>query len=543
MILRSNTNVANWDPYNSDGLYTIESAYMETLHGDDWTLNPSVFNYQISFRPSNYVVGCLASDWEFSDPNTYVIHIRQGIHWQNIAPANGREFIADDIVYHFDRLYGLGDGFTKVDTFHASDAEVGNLLSITAPDKYTVNFKWKTSNPEYIMENMQIVQAAGASHMENPEAVQQWGNLNDWHHAIGTGPFILQDFVDASSATFVKNPNYWAYDERYPKNQLPYVDSLKILIIPDNATALAGLRTGKIDAVCNSSLQEAQQTQKLSPAILSIAIPLSDTYTVDPRNDLKPFSDIRVREALQMAVDLPTIAKTYYNGATSPNPSALISSYLKGWGLTYDQWPQDLKDQYTYNPTKAKQLLSDAGYPNGFNTDLVADNSSDMDLWQIVKSYFSAIGVNMDIRPMDPISWTAFVRTAHKADALVCNVNGSLGFTYEPLRSINRFQTNYTTNWCMVSDPTFDSFLPQALAATSIDAVKQIVKNADEYTARQHFVVSLLQPNLYNLYQPWLKGYNGEYQSLSGGNSGPELIGFYESRFWIDSNLKKSMGF
>ena len=61
--------------------------------------------------------------------------------------------------------------------------------------------------------------------LRDPEAVKQWGNLNDWHHAIGTGPFILTDFVAGSSATMVKNPNYWGYDERYPQNKLPYIDT------------------------------------------------------------------------------------------------------------------------------------------------------------------------------------------------------------------------------------------------------------------------------------------------------------------------------
>ena len=72
----------------------------------------------------------------------------------------------------------------------------------------------------------------------------------------------------------VKNPNYWGYDERYPKNQLPYIDTLKILIIPDDATALAGLRTGKIDAMCNTSIQDAQAMQKTNPEILQVAVPL-----------------------------------------------------------------------------------------------------------------------------------------------------------------------------------------------------------------------------------------------------------------------------
>jgi len=97
---------------------------------------------------------------------------------------------------------------------------------------------------------METLQAGGGDLLlENPEAVKMWGDVNDWHHAIGTGPFILKDFVSGSAATLVSNPNYWGYDERYPQNKLPYIDTLKVLIIPDQATALAALRTGKVDVI------------------------------------------------------------------------------------------------------------------------------------------------------------------------------------------------------------------------------------------------------------------------------------------------------
>ena len=145
------------------------------------------------------------------------------------------------------------------------------------------------------------------------EAVTLWGGVNDWHHAIGTGPFILTDFVPGSSATMVKNPNYWGYDQRYPQNQLPYVDTVKFLIIPDNATALAAMRTGKIDVLDGISLQDAQSMQKTNPEMLQFSMSIIYCY-LDPRNDVAPFNDIRVRKAMQMAIDLPTIAKTFYAG-------------------------------------------------------------------------------------------------------------------------------------------------------------------------------------------------------------------------------------
>jgi peptide/nickel transport system substrate-binding protein len=281
--------------------------------------------------------------------------------------------------------------------------------------------------------------------------------------------------------------------------------------------------------------------QKTNPEILQITVPAASTLVVDPRNDVKPFNDIRVREAMQMAIDLPTIASTYYGGLVSPEPSTLTSDYLKGWGFPYDQWPQDLKDQYAYNPTAAKQLLADAGYPKGFNTDVVADNSGDMGLLQIVKSYFAAVGINMDIRAMDPASWATFVQTSHKYDQLAFRSIGLLGRSFEPGTQLTLFQTGSSFNYQMISDPVFDAFYAKFMAAISIDDVKQVVKDANEYVAQHHFLISLLPPVGYSLYQPWLKGYNGQYISISAV-AGPSLLYFYPARFWIDQNLKKSLG-
>jgi peptide/nickel transport system substrate-binding protein len=540
MTIRLNKDIANFDPYFNQALTTIESAWMERMFTDDWTMDPAVWDYRISFRPNDFIKGQLAESWEFTDPSTLVVHLRKGIHWQNISPANGREFIADDVAFHFNRLYGLGGGFTKVSPYQAAVVAFQSLVSVTATDKYTVVFKWNTSSPEFINETLHQVQNS-VQCLENPDAVKLWGDVSDWHHAIGTGPFILTDFVSGSSATLIKNPNYWGYDERYPQNHLPYVDKLSILIIPDNSTALAGLRTGKIDLIDTVSLQDAQSMQKTNPEILQITVPAASTLVVDPRNDVKPFNDIRVREAMQMAIDLPTIASTYYGGLVSPEPSTLTSDYLKGWGFPYDQWPQDLKDQYAYNPTAAKQLLADAGYPKGFNTDVVADNSGDMGLLQIVKSYFAAVGINMDIRAMDPASWATFVQTSHKYDQLAFRSIGLLGRSFEPGTQLTLFQTGSSFNYQMISDPVFDAFYAKFMAAISIDDVKQVVKDANEYVAQHHFLISLLPPVGYSLYQPWLKGYNGQYISISAV-AGPSLLYFYPARFWIDQNLKKSLG-
>ena len=86
---------------------------------------------------------------------------------------------------------------------------------------------------------MESMEAVGEDPFCASEAVNQWGDLNDWHHAIGTGPFILTDYVLGGSATLVKNPNYYGVDERHPQNSIPYIDKLTILIMPDASTGLA----------------------------------------------------------------------------------------------------------------------------------------------------------------------------------------------------------------------------------------------------------------------------------------------------------------
>jgi peptide/nickel transport system substrate-binding protein len=540
LVIPSNTNFVTFDPYASAST-SIEGFWFERLFTDDWTLNPSVWDYKITFRPNNYVKGLVAESWEFTAPGTLIAHIRQGIHWQNIAPVNGREFTASDVAYHYHREYGFGDGFTKPSPFVGSEAVWQALTAIDATDKYTVVFKFTITNPEAILET---IQAAGSNKndIEAREAVQQWGDLSDWHHAIGTGPFILQDFVPSSSATLIKNPNYWGNDERYPQNKLPYVDTVKYLIIPDNSTTLAAMRTGKIDVVENQLLQDAQSMKKTNQEILQLTVPVGDAYSLEPRDDVKPFNDVNVRKAMQMAINLPEIASTYYGGTVDPSPSTLTSNLMTGWGFAYSQWPQDLKDEYAYNPTAAKKLLATAGYPNGFDTNVVADTAGDLQLLEIIKSYFAKIGINMSVKTMDNPTWINYVLLGHKQDQLAyrAGAGGWLGHTYEPTAQFNVLSTGFFANYTMTSDPVYDAAGAAALAASNIDGLKQALTDANKEVARQHFIISLLQPNTYSFYQPWVKGYNGQTFSLPA--SSPGLKGFYQGRFWIDQNLKKSMG-
>ena len=104
----------------------------------------------------------------------------------------------------------------------ADVAAFKQLISVTTPDKYTVVFKWKTAK-QRVNYRCSTRKSGTSLCIENPDVVKKWGNTLDWHHAIGTGPFILKDFVADNHAYLEKNPDYWGHDERYPQNKIPYI--------------------------------------------------------------------------------------------------------------------------------------------------------------------------------------------------------------------------------------------------------------------------------------------------------------------------------
>ena len=107
---------------------------------------------------------------------------------------------------------------------------------------------------------------------------------------------------------------------------------MKYLIIPDETEAAAAMRAGKLDIIHQISYKQAQAIQKSNPEIQMIVTSGDPATTIQMRNDKPPFNDIRVRKAMQMAIDLPTIAKSYYGGTVEPYPSTLTNREMKGWG-------------------------------------------------------------------------------------------------------------------------------------------------------------------------------------------------------------------
>ena len=229
------------DPHFTHGAAWVVGATVERLGIMDWAIDRDVSSLRSTYLPSALFRPHLAESWDTPDPLTIIFNIRKGVNWQDKAPMNGREFTADDVVFNFHRLLGLGD-FAEAGpspfTYQRPPGE-----SVTATDRYTVVIKL----PEPSSAALGQYLGMGLTYMNAPEVIQEHGDVKDWRNLVGTGPYFLTDWTDGSSFTFQKNPDYWKDDEKYPGNRLPYIDEIQGLIIAEEETRLAGLRSGKID--------------------------------------------------------------------------------------------------------------------------------------------------------------------------------------------------------------------------------------------------------------------------------------------------------
>lgn len=518
------------DPRAFDSYYGRDDGVghglvLERLFMPNWLVDRAEYNYVGMYIPPKYWAGQLLESWEKPDLETIVGHVRQGVQWQDKAPVNGRELTAYDIEYNWHRQLGLGSGFTEPSPYIGA-AAWRMVESVTATDKYTIVFK--ADKPTLAMEEVLICDET-IMYQFAPEAQKQWGDLQDWRHLIGTGPYMLTNYVSGSSLTFKKNPNYWGYDERYPENRLPYFNEVKFLIIPDRATALAGLRSGKVDWVQDIPWDQAENLTQTNSELMQTNILADSAMGFQIRCDKTPFTDIRVRKALNMAIDRKTIAETYYGGVTEGIPYGLIGPNLPTLYTPFDQWPKEHQEGYIYNPAGAKKLLAEAGYPSGFKTNIVAGATHDLDLLQIVKSYFADVDIDMEIKVMDPVSVRAFTVDSRKHDQMAFYHTGAYGFP--PNRSIVQRLSTHSTNMTYNNDPIFDDLYYKSQASLDFDEVEKLMKEADAYARTQHWVVTLLPTVTSIMYQPWVKGHSGETIN--------NRMNHYLARFWIDQNLKK----
>ena len=143
-------------------------------------------------------------------------NIRQGVHWHDKAPMNGRELTAKDVEYNWQRLLGLGKFSEAGASLMAGGFPPEDFESVTATDDWTVVFKLNKPN----FHALKNLLGQWIAVIYPPEVIEEHGDYKDWRNTVGTGPYALTEVVEDSSRTWTKNPDYWGYDPKYPEKPL-----------------------------------------------------------------------------------------------------------------------------------------------------------------------------------------------------------------------------------------------------------------------------------------------------------------------------------
>lgn len=474
-----------------------------------------------AYIPEAAMAGELAERWEWEDPLTLVVYLRKGIFFPDKPGVmRARELDADDVVFSFATV---NESAKRIPAF------IDHIDQLEARDKYTVVFHFASFNTEWAYRY-------GYGYFSSiiPRETAQV-DRKDWRMATGTGPFTLERYTRGNSHRYARQPNYWAKetvgDQQY---QIPFVDYLNYRIIKDESTYLAALRTAKIDILENVRWIAIDHLKQTTPELKWSRSLTDATSPLVLRVDQKPFDDVRVRRALNLAVNQQELVDLFFGG------HAELMAYPQhpGFGRFYqplDEMPESVQELFSYNPKKAKQLLVDAGYAKGFSfkVQVCTCDESNMELLPLLVSYFSDIDVQLEIEPMEYASFLSLMTTrSHGPGYLMVVPHGN------PTTSLRKnFEAGQMWNPSMFADPAFDAKVSRMLQERDEDKRIALVREMTIEILDQAPYVWMPTGYTHTAWWPWVKNYNGELFA-SAGRASPIY-----ARIWIDQKMKRDLGF
>lgn len=329
----------------------------------------AMYECLLAFNEDSEIVPCLAKSWSVSDDAlTYTFELQEGVVFHDGEPFN-----AEAVKAVYDR--GMADTSLNL------QRSISTWESVTAESEYVVSIKLKEPNNTFINKITQV-------RMVSPKAMAM-DNASDYlaKNSAGTGPFVLSDRVDGGYTKMVPFDNYW--------REGPTVDSLTFQVVPEDAARLAMLQTGEADLIYPVPNTDVELIETDDTVIVDVRPTTTYRYvTLNTEWALpdgrKPFSDKRVRQALNYAFDSEAYANVVFNGYAKAPTSIFADTIL----YYAPQTP------YNIDLDKAKSLMEEAGYADGFDVEIIVDNTTlEQRGATFVMQQLSEIGVNVKLLP------------------------------------------------------------------------------------------------------------------------------------------------
>ena len=380
----------------------------------------NIYEGLVKPNASGEYVPAVASDSTVSEDGlTYTFPLREGVLFHN-----GAAVTTDDVIYSFKTC-----AETTVDTALAE--ALSSVKDITA-DGNTVTVTLKEANPDFL-SYVGMVYIVPADYTDEATA------------PVGTGPFKFVSRTAQESVVLERFDDYWG--------EKPDLTKVTYKIIENADSILLSLQSGAVDVFAHLTTNQIQQ--------------LGDSFHVEEgtmnlvqalylNNAEKPFDDVRVRQALCYAIDRQQILDLAFDGYGTLLGSSMYPAFSK-------YFDDELTNYYTYNTEKAKELLTEAGYPNGFDMTITVPSNyqSHMDTAQVIVEQLKAVGINATIQP---VTWESWVQDTYSNRQFQSTVVGVDASNMTARAMLERFVSTASRDFINYNNADYDALFAQAQA-------------------------------------------------------------------------------
>jgi ABC-type transport system substrate-binding protein len=424
--------------------------------------------------------------------------MKPGVKWQNLDPVNGRAFTAEDVRWTYDHYMNTAG---SVETGFFADVD-----KMEVPDSNTLKITLKEPNADFLASLSSPYLPILAK-----EVAAKDGDFRKT--AVGTGPFQIKEWVRDSQMTLERNPTY-SVNKGPNGEQLPYLDQVQIVVIPDNAAAQAAFRTGNLRQSYGTGLETIDAYPdffKQHPEIFAQRIITRGSASfMFVHLDQAPFSDVRVRRALAMAYNYDQIVDTL-----APKNGAHVVDWMYWYfmGLNKPRTSKEAGKYFAFDPQQAKQMMSAAGHPNGFDVNVSTYGTTFTPNIQLVQQFWKqTLNVNINIKTLDYTALLAQLVGKNWDGIQASSVN--LGFSLDELTRQHVYSKS-TRNYIGLNDPTLDDLALKQKLEFDAGKRQQFAKQiADIYfdnvysfwSPASAYSFELWYPNLrnYRYFGPWI---------------------------------------
>ena len=465
-------------------IHSQNSALGNGIHG-------AVYESLVMFNSRTLKVEpVLATSWQQVSPTQMRFKLRQGVKF-----SDGSAMTADDVVYSLQRA------MSKTSTYAIYTQGMDRIAKV---DGETIDIFLKNPNPVLLnqLTELRVMSRAWAEKHNSvePKDIKSKEETYSHRHAMGTGPFVLKEWVPDQKIVFTANPHWWNAG-KVDGN----VTEITYTPIKSEATRIAALLSGEVDMVRDTSIQDLARI-KANPQLKvmemvenrTVYLALDQFRDELPGSNIKgknPLKDLRVRKALYQAIDIQSIQRVVLRGLAQPT-GTLIANQVNGWTKKADV-------RYPYDPKAAQKLLADAGYPNGFEVDFACSAGryiNDEQLCQAITSHWAKVGVKAKLRSLPFATYFPMIQR-NEASIYLLGWGVPTFDAFYSLQSLVRSPGaggDGNFNLGRFSDPQMDALIERVKKETDATTRNALIEQA---LIKEHELVSHIP--LYNQVIPW----------------------------------------